>query len=90
VAEFGQLIGILTARDLLHVLAGRVHSSEARVRQWMTVEPITVTEGASLDEAALLMTEHGIHHLAVVDEGRPVGMVGMRDATRSGVAAAAT
>ena len=31
VAQFGQLIGILTARDLLHALAGRVHSSMVSV-----------------------------------------------------------
>ena len=32
VADYGRLIGILTSRDMLRVLAGRVHSSEARVR----------------------------------------------------------
>ena len=29
------------------------------------------------------MTEHGIHHLPVVEGERPVGMVGMRDVVRS-------
>ena len=83
VADFGRLIGILTARDLLRAFAGRVHSSEARVRDWMTVEPLAVTADATLDEAALLMTEHRIHHLPVVDGERPVGVVGLRDVTRS-------
>ena len=36
VKDFGHLIGILTERDLLKAMAARVHSSEARVRQWMT------------------------------------------------------
>ncbi len=84
VAEYGRLIGILTARDLLGALAGRVHSSEARVRQWMTVEPIAVSETTTLKAAAILMTEHNIHHLPVVDGERPVGMVGMRNVVRSG------
>lgn len=79
VADYGNLIGILTARDLLHVLAGRVYSSEARVRQWMTAQPIAVDEDTTLENAALLMTEHGIHHLAVVDGNRPTGMIGLRD-----------
>ena len=43
VAEYGRLIGILTSRDMLRALAGRVHSSEARVRQWMTADPIVVS-----------------------------------------------
>ena len=30
---------------------------------------------ATLDAAALLMTEHGIHQLPVVDGERPVGVV---------------
>ena len=36
VKDSGRLIGILTERDLLKAMAARVHSSEARVRQWMT------------------------------------------------------
>ena len=41
VKDFGRLIGILTERDLLKAMAARVHTSEARVRQWMTEDPIT-------------------------------------------------
>ena len=83
VAEYGRLIGILTAQDMLHALAGRVHSSEARVRPWMTAEPITATVDMSLDAAAVLMVEHDVHHLPVVDGERPVGIVGIREVVRS-------
>jgi sulfide:quinone oxidoreductase len=83
VADSGRLIGILTSRDMLRALAGRVHSSEARVRQWMTAEPIVVAPGTALEVAAILMVEHHIHHLPVVDGERPVGMVGMREVVRS-------
>jgi sulfide:quinone oxidoreductase len=79
VTEYGHVIGILTSRDLLRALAARTHSSDARVRQWMTADPVTVARDASLGEAAQLMTEYRIHHLPVVDGGRPVGIVGMRD-----------
>jgi sulfide:quinone oxidoreductase len=83
VAEYGRLIGILTSRDMLRALAGRVHSSEARARQWMTAEPIVVSAGTSLETAAILMTEHHIHHLPVVEGERPVGMIGMREVVRA-------
>jgi sulfide:quinone oxidoreductase len=83
VGDHGRLIGILTSRDMLRALAGRVHSSEARVREWMTAEPITVSTETLLEAAALLMTEHHFHHLPVVEGERPVGMVGMRDVVRS-------
>jgi sulfide:quinone oxidoreductase len=85
VVDAGRLIGILTPRDLLSALAARVHSSEARVRQWMTVEPIAVSPTTSLQAAAIIMTEHAIHHLPVVEDERPVGMVGLRDVLGSRV-----
>jgi CBS domain-containing protein len=83
VAEYGRLIGILTSRDLLRALAARVHSSEARVRQWMTEEPVTVDARTSLADAATLMAGGGFHHLPVVDGERPVGMVGLREVVRA-------
>jgi CBS domain-containing protein len=83
VADYGRLIGILTSRDMLQALAARVHSSEARAREWMTAEPIAVSPMTTLEAAAILMTEHHIHHLPVIEGERPVGMVGMRDVVRS-------
>ena len=83
VADNGRLIGILTSRDLLRAFAGRVHSSEARVREWMTAEPIAVRADASLASALRLMHEHAIHHLPVVEDERPVGLVGMRAVARA-------
>jgi sulfide:quinone oxidoreductase len=83
VAEYGRLIGILTSRDMLRALAGRVHSSEARVRQWMTADPIVVSPATTVEAARILMVEHHIHHLPVVEGERPVGMIGMGDVVRA-------
>ena len=83
VAEYGQLIGILTSREMLRALAGRVHSSEARAREWMTAEPIVVSTLTTLEAAARIMAEHHIRHLPVVEGERPVGIIGWRDVTRS-------
>jgi CBS domain-containing protein len=79
VSDFGRLIGILTERDLLRAVAGRVHSSEARVREWMTAEPVTASESTELTEAAQTMLEQGFRHLPVVDGDRAVGIVSIRD-----------
>ena len=68
VKDFGRLIGILTERDMLKAMAARVHTSEARVRQWMTEDPITVPTETGLEEAARIMLENGFRHLPVVDE----------------------
>jgi CBS domain-containing protein len=77
-------VGILTSRDLLRAYAERVHPSEGRAREWMTAEPMTAPPGTSLEEARLVMSEYGFHHLPVVDgDGRPLGVVGLRDTVRA-------
>jgi sulfide:quinone oxidoreductase len=82
VADDGRLIGILTSRDLLRAFAGRVHPSEARIREWMTAEPVAVPADTPIETAVTLMTEYGFHHLPVVEDGRPVGVLGLRQAAR--------
>jgi sulfide:quinone oxidoreductase len=82
VAEYGRLIGILTARDMLRTLADRAHPSDARARTWMTADPITVVRTTSLEAAGILMTEHDIHHLPVVEGERPVGTIELGDVAR--------
>jgi len=82
VADYGRLIGILTSRDLLRAFAGRVHPSEARVREWMTAEPVTISAATPIEAAVTLMTEYGFHHLPVIDDEWPTGMLGLRQAAR--------
>jgi CBS domain-containing protein len=82
VLDFGRLIGILTERDLTRAVAGRTHSSEARVREWMTPDPVTLPRGASPKEAAEIMLERGFRHIPVVDGERAVGIVSIRDVAR--------
>jgi CBS domain-containing protein len=78
VKDFGRLIGILTERDLLKAMAGRVHTSEARVREWMTADPITASPSTTTDEAAQTMLENGFRHLPVVEGDSVVGVVSLR------------
>jgi sulfide:quinone oxidoreductase len=83
VALHGELIGILTSSDVLRAFAARVHPGRARVREWMTAEPIAVSASTRIEAAVSVMTEHGVDHVPVVDGTRPVGMLGFREATRS-------
>ena len=79
VKDFGRLIGILTERDMLKAMAARVHTSEARVRQWMTEDPSTVPTDTDLEEAARIMLENGFRHLPVTDElGHVIGIASLR------------
>ena len=83
VVDDRQLIGILTARDVLRAVAGGVSPADAHARSWMTAAPITAVPHTPLDVAADTMIAHGIHHLPVVEDEEVVGMVDLRDVTRS-------
>jgi len=78
VKDFGRLIGILTERDMLRAMAARVHTSDARVRQWMTADPITASAEMDLEEAAQVMLDNGFRHLPVVDGSSVLGVVSLR------------
>ena len=82
VSDFGRLIGILTERDLTRAVAGRTHSSEARVREWMTPNPVTLAASASPKEAAEIMLERRFRHIPVVEGERAIGIVSIRDVAR--------
>jgi len=82
VSDYGRLIGIVTERDLTRAVAGRVHTSEARVREWMTEDPVTLSKDASPTEAAHIMLEHGFRHIPIVEDEHTVGIVSIRDVVR--------
>ena len=82
VSDFGNIIGILTERDILRAAAHRTSSAETRVRQWMTPEVITVPPSMPAAEARQTMLDQNFRHLPVVEDGRPVGIVSMRDLAR--------
>jgi CBS domain-containing protein len=78
VKDFGRLIGILTERDMLRAMASRMHTSEARVRQWMTADPITASPEMTLEDAAQVMLDNGFRHLPVVEGSNVLGVVSLR------------
>jgi CBS domain-containing protein len=78
VIDYGRLVGILTSRDILRAVAGRTHSSEARVREWMSADPRVARADTPAEEAPLIMVEQGCHHIPVVENDRPIGLIGMR------------
>ncbi len=78
VKDFGRLIGIVTERDLLKAMAARVHTSESRVREWMTSDPVTAPPDTDVDDAAKTMIENNFRHLPVVERETVLGVVSLR------------
>ena len=76
----GRLVGVFSERDLAHrVVAPGLDPDTTRVAQVMTGNPVTIGPKDSATDALELMRTHGFRHLPVVDQGRPVGMVSVRD-----------
>jgi CBS domain-containing protein len=49
------------------------------VRNWMTLNPITITTRTTLPEAHLLIHKHNIRRLPVMNKGKLVGIVTLGD-----------
>lgn len=76
------LVGILTDRDLrTRVLAAAVDPA-GPVSAVMTPDPATTRPDAPALEALLELVRRNIHHLPVVEDGRPTGMVTATDLLR--------
>jgi CBS domain-containing protein len=82
VLEAGELVGILSERDLLVEAAGVAGCLEQPVSVYMTPRPETVRETDSLAFALHKMDSGGYRHLPVLRDGRLVGVVSVRDLLR--------
>ena len=75
-----RLVGILSERDYTRKIVLKGRSSETtRVEEIMTPNVIVVNPRTKTRECMALMTERNIRHLPVVDEGRVLGMISIRD-----------
>jgi CBS domain-containing protein len=79
----GGMAGIFTERDILRALASDFDAAGHAVEQWMTPNPATIVADAGLREARDLMLERGFRHLPVLDGDDVVGIVSLRDLSRS-------
>ncbi len=81
VMEEGQVVGMITERDLLQrVVAGRLDPGSTPVYQVMTGEVVCCRTYTPLDEARGVMKNRRIRHLPVVDEDRHLlGLISIGD-----------
>lgn len=80
IGQGGQLEGIFTERDLLmRVVAKSVDPDKTSLEQVMTPNPDTVGPGDLAALALERMRASGYRHVPVVDAGKVVGIVSLRD-----------
>ena len=79
VMEGSQLIGIFTERDTVRAISQSHDAPDHEISSWMTRDPRTVDPDEDVDDALKTMLASGFRHLPVVENGRVIGMVSMRD-----------
>jgi CBS domain-containing protein len=80
VVQDGTLAGIITDHDIIRALADSgANLSAAKVRDWMTSKVVTCSLDDKLSKALNLMAGHKIRHLVVVEDDRPVAVLGSKE-----------
>lgn len=81
VVDDGRLVGMFTERDaLFRVLAAGLDGNATALAAVMTKNPQTITPERSFAHALGFMREGRFRILPVVEDGRPIGMISVRDA----------
>ncbi len=79
VIEREQLVGIVTDRDLVRRGLARDLPGDARVDAVMTSPVVTIDADADLHDTFAVFRTHALRRLAVVRDGRFVGMITVDD-----------
>ena len=78
-----KLGGILTERDVVNLVAAGGDPGSVKVAQGMTRRHLeTIGPKADIGEAADRMVSLNIRHLPVVDRGKVIGIISIRDLTK--------
>jgi CBS domain-containing protein len=81
ILDGSRLVGIFTERDaLFRVLADARDPRTTSVSQVMTRDPQTIHPDKPFEDALRLMYEGRFRHVPVVEDGRPLGIVSVREA----------
>lgn len=79
----GKVVGIFTERDVLtRVIADGRDPKATRVREVMTSDFQSITQGTSIEDAMQRMSDQRVRHLPVLEENESVGMISIGDITR--------
>lgn len=78
----GNLAGIVTDRDLRRRVVLTAHDINAPISEVMTQNPVIVSPNFKAFELLLTMTHKKVHHLPIVKDRKPLGLVSAGDVMR--------
>lgn len=76
-----ELVGVFSERDIVRAFARQdLDVNRVRVGEIMTRNVVACAPGDEMTDAQQVMKQHGVRHLPVMDGGRLVGFISIRDA----------
>ena len=92
VVENGDLVGVISDRDVLQALSPFLDTISEERRDVQTLarpaseimrhDPVTITSDTGIEEASQLVLDHNISSLPVVEDGEIIGIVTTKDLLR--------
>jgi len=80
ITEDGRVVGVFTERDLLkRVVARGIDPGETELREVMSWPVKGCRLGDSVRDCAERLTSERFRHMAVIEDGALVGLIGLRD-----------
>ena len=84
VCERGEMVGIITERDILRACARENDSLESiKVKERMTADVITASPEDEVGAAMGVLTTNRIRHLPVLEDGKLAGMISIGDVVKA-------
>lgn len=84
VLEDDQVVGVFSERDYARkvILKGKA-SKDTPVSEIMSTKLVWVRPDQTIEDCMDLMTNRRIRHLAVLEEGRPIGVISIGDVVKA-------
>jgi CBS domain-containing protein len=82
VMDNGGCVGVFTERDVLKCWTKHSSFDKVAIKDVMSKDLLVIEPGDDLDYAMTIMTNRKIRHLPVIEDGRVVGLVSIRDVVR--------
>jgi CBS domain-containing protein len=80
IVEGNEPVGIVTERDIVkRVVSKNLKPKDVLAEEVMSKKIVTISQNASITEAAKIMATHGVKRLPVVENGELVGIVTQSD-----------
>lgn len=85
IVDDGATVGMFTERDVLKCWANGLPFEQTQIKNVMSKDLMVADIEESVSYAASIMTQKGIRHLPVLESGKLVSVLSMRDVVRAEV-----